>query len=189
MRPIGKKLWNRYAMQFPVKQEKVFVVGPNGSGKTHLFWLLKAYYEEQGKTIICFEDDRLFLLDPHETYELIQQHTPLRMVLGIASAKDGFLAKHNIDMKQLDLKEAYGEPIRSGKLQLVHFFSKIMRETKDIIVMIDEPERHLDLLTQETLVDDLLALPHVKQVIAFTHAPAIVDLANMVQIRDCIMTD
>lgn len=57
-----------------------------------------------------------------------------------------------------------------------------------MIVLIDEPERNLQITSQCSLAENLLTLPHVKKVIVATHSPIIIhDSAACVEIEQCIL--
>jgi len=168
---INRKLWDLYDIQFPVEKEKVFIHGMNGSGKTHTLLHLKSYFEESGENVLYFPDERVFLLDPEECNKIIRKHGGLRAMFGM---KEGFIGEHEIDPKQLHLEREYGTYIRRGKVQLINFFCSIMMLEKESVVIIDEPERNLHLMSQNSLISDLLKLRNVKKIIVATHSPSII---------------
>lgn len=179
MQKINRKLWGKHELQFPVTQEIAYLIGPNGTGKTYLLGHLEDYFTEKGEQVLYFEDDRYFTHPPKDVLTLFQQQSLVSF---------SFLAKYEIDVEQLFLEREYMQPIYRGKIQLVNFLYSILTQTQECIVIIDEPERNLDILTQKTLVEDLRLLPHVKQVIVATHSPMIFsDFELGVDIKQCLL--
>ncbi|MDA1675245.1 ATP-binding protein [Bacillus cereus group sp. TH152-1LC] len=174
MRKLEEKLFNQFEVQFPVDNDLTILIGNNGTGKTTLLKMLKDYYESEEKFVLYFPEQRIFNKSISNSlwYLLIEDK----------------LAKYGVDVKYLDIKQIEDEYIYSGFHQIVNFFGSIMTtEEDDIVVIIDEPERHLSIEFQEMLINDLIQLPNVCKVIVASHSPFIASnhMSKMLSIGAC----
>lgn len=188
MQLLNQKLWNKYDLQFPVDQDKTYLIGENGTGKSHTLFHLKTYFEEQGEPVIYFPDDRFFLLDPDECYSMLRKSKNLRELVGMEKK---FTDEYNINLDQLFLEKHYGAYISSGMLQLVNFYCTIESASEKSIVLIDEPERHIDYIKRNNLINTFFNFPNTKKIIVATHCPSIIngDFSLILNIDDCIIKD
>jgi ABC-type lipoprotein export system ATPase subunit len=188
MQLLNQKIWNKYNLQFPVDQDKTFLIGENGSGKSHALLHLKTYFEEQGESVIYFPDDRFFLLEPKECYSMLRKSKNVRELVGM---EKNFAAQYNINLDTLFLERHYEKYISSGILQLVNFYCTIESAPEKSIVLIDEPERNIDYIKRGTLVDTLFNFSNTKKIIVATHCPSITEnhYSLMIDIKECIIKD
>lgn len=188
MQLLNQKLWDKYDLQFPVDQEKTFLIGENGSGKTHTLLHLKTYFEEQGESVLYFPDDRFFSLEPEECYSMLRTSKNLREIVG---TEKKFADKYEMNLDTLFLERNYGTYISSGMLQLVNFYCTIEAAPKKSIVLIDEPERNIDYIKRRSLIDTLFNFSNTKKIIVATHCPSIIEghINLMIDINQCILKD
>lgn len=70
---------------------------------------------------------------------------------------------HSIEFKDLS----------SGEKQIISLFTHLVLSDKDYFIIIDEPELSLSVPWQENLLNDILALPKCRGLLAVTHSPFI----------------
>jgi len=188
MQLLNQKLWDTYGLQFPVDQDKTYLIGGNGTGKSHTLFHLKQYFEEQGESVIYFPDDRSFLLDPEKCYSMLRTSKNLRELVGIEKK---FSDEYNINLDQLFLEKHYGRYISSGLLQLVNFYCTIESAPEKSVVLIDEPEKHIDYLKRDNLINTFFNFSNTKKIIVATHCPSIIngDFSLILNIENCIIRD
>lgn len=186
MEKLNRKIWEEYELQFPIERDIACIIGQNGTGKTHLLNHLYDYFKEKGENVVYFEEDRIFDFPLVEAEDLIEKG--LRSIRKLVGLEDNsFLIKHDIIKEELFLEREYGKIINRGKIQLLNFYLNIKKQGKDVIVLIDNPEKNIHISARDNLLNDILEMSNVKKVIVATHCPSIVSTDNIVEIDNCII--
>lgn len=162
---IGK-LFNRFDVNFDIDKKITYLFGVNGAGKSQILNLLNTYFKKHGENVLYFPDNRKLDITSEEILSIM-------MAYRLQSKEKNVFSKYNIKYNLLDIKNN-STIIVSGFIQLVNFFCKIINGDKNLIVIIDEPERNLSVVFQKTLIDDIASFSNVKQIIIATHSPEII---------------
>lgn len=179
MQKLTKKLYEEMTVSFPMEEDLTILVGENGSGKTNLLKLLKEHWEEEGKEVLYFPAERLFTK---------KAHTSLWYLFD-----DKLLTKYNLKKDLMHPAEMEGHYIHSGYYQILNFFGTIMNHleqvNKEVIVIIDEPERNMQLENQSMLLEDILSMGLVNKLVVATHSPFIIDKNwrdKVINVENCL---
>lgn len=175
---LNKKLFGEVEVSFPVDDELAILIGLNGSGKSLTLQLLKEYWEDQGEEVLYFPDERFFTKEACDSLWYL--------------VENDLLDKYKLQKDMMKPKEMEGRFIHAGYYQLLNFFGTIMshfeKYNKEVIVIIDEPERNLHISHQSKLLSDIFSLNNVKKLVVATHSPEIISnhFENVLEIEGCL---
>jgi archaellum biogenesis ATPase FlaH len=158
---------------FPIEEKLKIVFGENGSGKTLALRKLASYFIEHGENVLYFPSERIFTADPETIRNAVYGLLVNKKLCGEDPYKKYGFVKSSIEYDLDHLEQYHNQYITSGIIQWVNFFGNIVSNAdKEVIVIIDSPERSLHIRVQRNFVDDILELSNVKKLIICTHDPS-----------------
>ncbi len=151
----NKKVFSDLSMHIR-KGERVFIIGPNGCGKSTLFKLLTSQLESDGGAIrfgakvdLSYFDQMQNDLDLSKTaLDEVYDAYPKMDITQVRTALGSFMFKGDDVFKQLS-KMSGGERARVSLLKLML--------KKGNLLLLDEPTNHLDTSSREALEKTLLS--------------------------------
>lgn len=159
-------IYDIYDVDFPIHNKLNIIIGPNGSYKTCTLNLLYNFYISNNENVLFFESDRYFNINNKEQ-ELIKSW----LLLDSLNQSQLTLLK-NIDFKYDFIN--YGDYINSGKAQLLNFYYQIKKNGKNAHVIIDFPEKNLDIYSKRKFISFFKDCNDIKTLTIVTHSPEII---------------
>lgn len=175
---LNRFLFQKYPINWPLNEKLTIITGVNESGKTLLLESMSDYFIEQQEKVLYFPVDRILNTDFFNFKMVWDKLDSLNVMSQLSDVGQdyNFTKKWGINLSALEmyLKTRQYNYIDTGLCQAINFVVNIMNYGDDIIVMIDMPEKNLDMYKKKSIIDDLLHLPNVKKLIAVTHSPEII---------------
>lgn len=157
-------LVNGYDLYFPIENEVSILIGENGSGKTLSLEALVSYYEEKGENVLYFPEDRGINLPVQRMIQLMEEEM---------EKETNIYKKFHISLNAHDFSSYDPTIVTAGKVQIINFITTIQNELLPSIVIIDFPEKNVDIESQRHIVKTLYEMDNVQQIIVTTHSPCI----------------
>lgn len=175
---LDRYLFNQYPICWPFEDKLTIITGINSGGKTKLLESMSDYFTEQHEYVLYFPVDRQLNIDFYN-FKMAWDKLDSLNIMNRLSESDydyDFTQKWSIDMYTLEvyLKMHQYTYINTGLYQAINFVVNIMNSNHNNIVMIDMPEKNLDMYKKRSILNDLLILPNVKKLIVVTHSPEII---------------
>lgn len=164
MEIIGK-MFNKYEVRFPIDNKLTILHGKNGTGKTKVLETLSKYWEEKNRNVLFFAEDRVLKVKKEQIESIF---TMFKMF------DDDFFNHASIQSALFNIEEEYGFYINRGTTQQLNFYTQIALAGEDVHLLIDYPEKNLDMLAQRKLIKSLLYFENIKKIVIVTHSPEII---------------
>ena len=171
------------------KQEFVSILGPNGAGKSTLLKIISGLYKPQKGNIKLFEKDYSeydlkelarkigfvsqsnFSIFPFSVYEIVMMgRTPHLGLFGIENAKDREIVDNVLETVGIShIKNKGINEVSGGEAQRAFIARALVQQPE--IILLDEPNAHLDIQHQISIFNILSKLKEQKglTVISVSH--------------------
>lgn len=174
---INKTLFGK-EVKFPIDEKLSIIIGPNGSYKTLTLELLREYFTEQGENVLYFEAERRLMV----TKDQIEAAVVMNKLM-----YDNFFNEIDLNASLIAIDREYETYMNRGTTQLLNFLTQITL-SEECMVMIDMPERNLDMHAKYIIIKAILSISNVKKLIIVTHQPEIINghTDKVIEINTCL---
>jgi len=168
------------------KQEFVSILGPNGAGKSTLLKIISGYYKPHQGTIqlfdkkyieydikslaqkIAFVSQSNISVFPYSVYEIVMMgRTPYLGIMGFGSNKDRKLVDEVLEIVGIsNIKNKGINEISGGEAQRAFIARALVQQPE--IILLDEPNAHLDIQHQISIFNILSKLKEEKGITVIT---------------------